>query len=379
MGLPSKTFQQFVDDMVAAWAASLGFQPTLQAGDGLYALMQATSAQLVYLQAQVAVVNAVARAQTSSGADLDSFFAQFGFTRLPGQKAIGPVTLGRLSPATTQVLIPVGTIVQTQGGAIQYELVADTQQAAYNAALNAYVMAIGASSISATAQAALSGSAYNVTTGQLSQVATPVAGLDTVTNPGPIANGADAESDSAFRTRFVQFLNSLSKATKAAIESAISGVQQGIEYSLQENVDVDGRDRPGEFVATIDDGTGSPPQSLIDAVFAAVDAVRGFTIFPEVISVQVTLATIVITVKIDPTLSVPTVESAVKTAIVAMVDALGIGNTLYVSAVEQAALTVDGVLAVKSGTTINASTNDLAIDGFHAARTTTGDITVSSY
>ena len=91
MALPSKTQAEFVSAIVANWATSLGFQPTLQDGDSLLALMQSIAAQLVFLQAQVQLVNALARAQTSTGADLDSFYAQFGFTRLPGQMAEGPV------------------------------------------------------------------------------------------------------------------------------------------------------------------------------------------------------------------------------------------------------------------------------------------------
>jgi uncharacterized phage protein gp47/JayE len=379
MGIPAKDFNTFVSDMTASWAASLGFQPTLQAGDALYALMQTTAAQLVFLQAQVQLVNAVARAQTSTGADLDTFYAQFGFTRLAGQFAEGPVVVSKASPAAVQVLYPVGMVVQTVGGAIQYALAADTNQPTFNAALNGYVLQIGQSSLTATAEALISGSAYNVTVGQLAQVATPVPGADSVTNLVPITNGADAESDTSFRNRFVLFLNSLSKATYGAIVSAIEGVQQGIEFNLQENVDVNGNPWPGEFVVTVDDGTGSPPSSLLASVFSAVDAVRGFTIMPEVVSVVVIEVSVVIAVKLAAGVNAQQVEAAAANAVITAINGNGIGSSLYVSTVEAAALAVSGVVAVQSGTTLNGHAADLTVTGFQATRTDVNHVTVSSY
>jgi uncharacterized phage protein gp47/JayE len=388
MGLPNRSFDDFVNAMVASWAASLGFPPTFsQTGDAFYSMMQTVAAQLVFIQAQVQLVNYVARAQTcgsdlnngTTDADLDSFYAQFGFTRLPGQAAVGPVTLGKLSPATVQVLYPVGSVVQTVGGAISYALIADTNQPTFDPVQNAYVLQIGQSSLTATAQAQVSGSAYNVTAGQLAQVATPVPGLDTVTNPEPITNGADAESNPSFRSRFVLFLNSLSKATYGAISSAIQGVQQNIEFNLEENIDINGNPFPGEFIAVIDDGTGSPPSSLLAAVFSAVDAVRGFTIMPVVTPVQVVSVAVVITVKLAAGAVAGTVEAAVANAIITAINATGIGSTLFVSTVEAAALAVAGVVAVKSGTTLNGVAADLTVTVLQAARSNINLVTVSTY
>jgi hypothetical protein len=389
MGLPTKDFPTLVADMVSAWAAELGYQPTLQDGDALYAMMEATCSQLVFMQAQVTIINNVARAQTcgsdlnngTTDADLDSFYAQFGFTRLQGQQAIGPVTLGKLSPATAQVPVPAGTLVQTVGGAIQYQLVADTNQAAWNPTLNAYVFNIGQSSITATAQALLAGSNYNVTAGQLSQIATNVPGVDTVTNTVPITNGANAEPNPAFRTRFVQFLNSLSKATQAAIQSAINGVQQNIESNLQENVNTIGGTRLGEFVATIDDGTGDPPSSLLTAVFNAVNAVRGFTIYPQVVPISDLLATIVIVIRVAAGFVTATVEAAVENAIVAAVNDLPIGGTCFINAtIVEAALSVPGCTSVQPNTTtINSAAADLVPTGFQGVRTNINLVTASSY
>jgi uncharacterized phage protein gp47/JayE len=380
MGLPSKTFQQFVDSMVAQWTASLGFPPTLPDGDPLLALMQTTAAQLVFMQAQVQLVNAVARAQTSTGADLDSFYAQFGFTRLPAQAAEGPVVFSNATPATAVVLVPVGTVVQTIGGAIQYAVVADTNQPTFDPIQNAYVLQVGQSSLTATAKALVAGSSYNVTVGQLAQIGTPVPGINSVTNTETITNGADAESDAAFRSRFVLYINSLSKATYGAIVSAITSVQQGLEYDLEENVDITGAPHPGEFVAAIDDGTGAPSSALITAIFNAVDAVRGFTIMPQVIAAPVNTVSIVIVIKVASGFVSATVETAVQNAIITVVNNGQIGAPLYVSDVIDAAKNVSGVVAVQPGTTtLDGFNADLPGVIFHSYRTDINHVTLSTY
>jgi uncharacterized phage protein gp47/JayE len=391
MALPNKTLAQLVSDMVAAWAQQLGFQPTLPNGDPLLALMQATAAQAVFLQAQIQIVNALTLATTRTGADLDAWMAQFQFTRLPATFATGSETFGKNSPAGSPIQVPPGVTVQTVGGAVQFVTVADPTQPTWNPSLNAYVLGVGQTSLTATIQAALAGSSSNVAAGQLSQLGTNVAGIDFVTNAASIGNGQNAETDSAFRARFVQYLNSLSKATYGAIVSAIQSVQANLLFSLQENVDTGGHARPGEFVATIDDGSGSPPGSLIQAVQNALEAVRGFTILAETIAVTTVLATISMVVRLAPSTPaapvVPiTVNAAVAAAVMAAVNAQPIGgpdedgDLLYVSEIEAAALTVPGVLSVQPGTTlINGVNADLAGTLFQRSITDLNHVTVANY
>jgi uncharacterized phage protein gp47/JayE len=385
-GLPSKSLTQLVSDMVAAWAQQLGYQPTLPDGDPLLALMQATAAQAVFLQAQIQIVNGLTLASTRTGADLDEWMAQFDFERLGATAATGQVTFGKLSPAASQILIPPGVIVQTAGGAIQYMVVADASQPTWSATLNAYVLAVGQSSLTATVQAQTAGSAYNVTANQISQIASNLPGIDTVTNAAAITNGLNAESDTAFLARFVQYLNSLSKATYGAIVSAIQGVQQGLLYGLQENVDTGGNAHPGEFVATIDDGSGSPPSSLINSVQAALEAVRGFTILAETIAVTTVTATIVVVVRLAPGTVSATVNAAAAQAVMAAVNSQpiggedGEGSLLYISQIESAAAATPGVVAVQPNTTtINGSAADLAGNARQRAITSLNHITVSNY
>jgi uncharacterized phage protein gp47/JayE len=393
--LPQKTFSQFVAGMVAGWAASLGFPPTFQEGDAFYAFMETVAGQLVFIQAQIQLVNFIARAQTTGSdlnngttdADLDSFYAQFDYPRLQGVKSSGPVTFSSFSPAASQVLIPAGTLVpqtngaiaQTPGGAIQFQVVADTNQPTWNAGLNAYVLAVGQSSLSATVQALLPGAAYNVTANQISQIASSLAGIDAVTNPAAITNGLDAESNPSYRTRFVLFINSLSKATYGAIASAVLGIPGITSSSLLENINAGGATQPGEFVATIDDGSGSPPSSLVNALQQSLENVRGFTILALAQAVIRTSVTETITVRTDPNFTQSTVNAAVQAALQTATNSLPIGGTLYVSTLDEAAKSVPGVIAVQPGTMINAANADLAINEFRRAFVTQNNVTVDNY
>ena len=127
-------------------------------------------------------------------------------------------------------------------------------------------------------QAVTAGSGGNVQAGTVSVITTAIPNVDTVTNAAAFLTGLDAEPDPNFRARFVLYIGSLSKGIKAAIGSAIAGVQQGLNYSLIENQAYDGTYNPGYFLAVVDDGTGYASSTLLASVSAAVEAVRGFTI-----------------------------------------------------------------------------------------------------
>lgn len=390
MTLPVKTFDQFVQDQVAAWANAIGITPALTEGDALLAAFEAFAGQLLFIQSQIQLVVALTRAQTSTGADLDSWMAQFSFTRLPATYAEGEVTFAKNQPATSQVLIPAatlsggvysgGTLVQTTGGAIQYQVIPDTTQPTYNAGLNAYVLAVGQTSLTASVQALAAGTGYNVSAGQLVQIASSLAGIDSVTNSAAINNGLNAESDAAFLARFPLYLASLAKATEGAILYAATSVQQGLTASALENELPSGATQDGSFTVVVDNGSGTTPSSTVTEVYDAVYAVRAFTVQPFAVAATALTVTIVLGVRIASGYTSATVIANVQAAIANAVNATGVGATLYISTIEGAALSVAGVTSVKPATTtINGAQADLTPTAFQVIKTATTDITVNTY
>lgn len=379
MTLPTKTIAEFTSDMAATFAAQTGYTGTFTSGDVLLAWWQSVSVQLDYLQAQVQVVLALARAQTSSGPDLDTWMAQFNFFRLPATFATGQQQFSNAVASGTQVNIPVGTIVQTVGAGIQYQLVADDLQASYSAAANAYILPAGQTSVIGTVQALVGGSGSNVLANTLVQFGTNAPGVSTTTNPEPITNGVDAESDADFRSRFILYLATLAKATRSAILAAAQSVQQGLLINLLENEQPDGTPLLGSFTVIADDGSGAPPLSLLNSIYAAVDAVRAFSVQPFVTGPSQVIATISLTVRIVTGATAATVITAVQNAVAAAVNELAPGDTLYVSTVWQAAVSVASVAAVGPVITINGAQADLIPTPEQEARTTVGDVTVGIY
>ena len=123
--------------------------------------------------------------------------------------------------------------------------------------------------------------------GSIALLASAIPGVDAVTNAHAFQNGLDAETDDAFRSRFANFIASRSRATLVAVGYAISSIQQGLNYTVQENVDATGAPRMGNFVVTVDDGSGNPSSALLTTVQTAIDAIRPigsiFSIQPPVV------------------------------------------------------------------------------------------------
>lgn len=379
MTLPTKTIGAFVDDMIATWSSQTGIVPVFSSGDALLAFWQSTAAQLDFLQAQIRMVLNLTRAGTSTGGDLDTWMAQFDFPRLVATYATTDVIFSRNLATTTPILISVGDMVQTSGGAYQYKVVADTSETTFDASLNAYVLSPGATSLTATVQALVAGTGSNVVARAINQFGTSIPGIDTVSNDQPVENGYDAEPDINYRARFQLYLATLSKATKAAIIAAALGVQQGLSVNLLENQQPNGLPLLGSFTAIVDDGSGNPPTSLLTKIYAAIDATRAFTVQPFVIAPTSLVAVVAITIKLSPNAVAAVVNTAVQNAITAILNESQPGATVYISQVDSIALLVTGVVAVRSGTTINGVAADLTAGPIQEIRTSITNVSVSNY
>jgi uncharacterized phage protein gp47/JayE len=359
--MPTLNLQNFatlVQNGAAALESAAGMVLDLSVGSVLRALLEAASAIALWLQWLIVQVLAMTRAATSTGADLDSWMADFGFTRLPAQAATGTVTFSRATP-TQAAFIPLGTQVKTADGTATLLVVAAPGNPAYSAQAGGYTLGPGVASLSVPVVAEVAGAAGNVLANTVTLLASAIPGIDQVTNPDAFTGGMNAESDAAFRARFIAYINSRSLATPLAVATAVEGLQQGLFYAIAENTDPSGAARPGFFTVTIDDGSGSPPASLIQAAGAAIEQVRpigtSFAVQPPV----ALNPTIDLSLTLGPGTTLAQAQTAVSAAITAYVAGLGIGATLPITRIAQLAYdAVPGVLNV-SGITINGVAADL--------------------
>lgn len=371
-----KSFATLVSDQVTAIQAKSNTLLDFSIGSILRSFVEGSSGVVLWIQQLIVTLLVTIRASTSSGSDLDTWFADFGFARNSASAATGQVTFARFT-ATSSALIPVDSQVTTADGTQTYNVIASTTNSFYDAAQNGYVIPSGISSATVPVQAAKAGAAGNADIGTVTIIVGSIPGVDTVSNASAFAGGADAESDDDARQRFQDWIASLSKSTKNAIGYAISQVQSGITYSLTENYDYNGDPHPGFFYAVVDDGSGNPSDDFIASVYNAVDIVRGFTVSfavfkPSTISADVTLT---LTLSTTDTAIIASVKTLVHDAIDNYISALGMGVILPYSKISQLAYGASSYVTNVSSITLNGGTSDLIATSKQVIRT--GTITVN--
>lgn len=358
MALNIKSFSDIVTQQVTAIQAKSTQLLDFAIGSILRAIVESNSGVILWLQQLIVNLLIITRASTCSGADLDSWFADFGFLREPAVSAAGNVTYSRFT-ATNAALIPTGSQVQTTDGTQSFLVVADTSNPAYDATQSGYVVPASTASVTVPVSAVTAGLAGNASANTVTVIVGSIPGIDTVTNASSFTNGADAESDDAARTRFQLWVASLSKATKAAIEYAISSVQQGVSYQVVENQSYAGATQYGYFYAVVDDGSGSPTSAFLDTVYTAIDAVRGFTITFGVFAPVVVTANVSMTITTSPSAVHGDITALVNAAISNYISTLTLGQSLPVTKLASLAYGASPYVTNVTNITINGLSADL--------------------
>ncbi|WP_245174158.1 baseplate J/gp47 family protein [Erwinia sp. QL-Z3] len=372
--LNTKTFATLVSDQVTAMQAKAAGLVDLAIGSILRALAESNAGVAMGIQQLIVNLLVVTRAATCSGDDLDSLMADFSFTRLSAVQATGQVTFSRFT-ATNQALIPVGSGVTSTDGTQAYSVISDITNSAYDSTQSGYVITAGVSSLSVPVRADTAGAAGNAQAGTITVISGSIQYVDTVTNSATFVNGEDAESDDDFRARFVLWIASLSKATKAAIGYALSSMQSGVTYTLTENYAYNGTSQPGYFYAVVDDGSGTPSNTFISQAYAAVDAVRGFTITFGVFPPTVVTANVVMVITTDSSGDHATIVGMAQAAIQKYIASLSLGQLLPYSKLSNIAYGASSLVTNVSSVTLNGATADIAATGKQVIRA--GTISVS--
>jgi len=374
MQLSLQNFTNLVENMAAAVQGAASNLLDLTVGSVLRAILEANASLALWLQWLIVQVLATTRLATSTGTDCDSFGADFGFVRLPAVAATGYVTFSRFSPSVA-AFIPVGTSVTTSDNAMTFTIIADSTNPALSASGGGYNLGAGIGSVTVAAAAAIAGTAGNVQPEGISVISSAIAGVDTVTNALAFAGGVNAESDAAFRARFGHYLAGLSKATDAAIGSAIQGIQQGLSYTISENVNQMGVAQMGHFVVTVDDGSGAPPASLISTVQQVVNSLRPVGSSFAVQGPVVTQAEVSMSITSQVGTSHQEAVAAVSGSIETFIDGLSVGATLNYTRLAQLAYDASSAVINVSDVLLNGGTSDLVPALFGAVRP--GTVTVS--
>ena len=352
------SFTTLLRSSAAAVQAACAQLLDLSVGSVLRAVLEANASVALWLQWLILQVLALTRAATSNGADLDSWMADFSVTRLPAVAASGNVTFARFTP-TDSALVAVGTTVLTADGTQAFAVYANPGNGAWNGTLGGYVIAASVASVTVPVAAVVAGIGGNVQASTITLIASGIAGVDTVTNGSAFTTGVDAETDAALRARFWNFLATRAQATDAAVGYAIASVQQGLSWTIANNVNPDSSSHPGFSTITVDDGTGSPSDGVLAAVTAAIVPVIGLGYTFTVQGPSCITANVGFTLTAAPGYVKGNLLAPAETAVTAFINALPMGAALPWSRLAQVVYDSTPGVGNVTGMLANAGTADL--------------------
>jgi uncharacterized phage protein gp47/JayE len=355
--LDVRGFGTIVGNIAAAVQGNANRLLDYSIGSVLRAIAEAEAGLSLWLQGIILQVLATTRLETSQGSDVDTFINDWGMFRLGASLSAGQVTFSRFTPATA-VVIPVGTQVRTSDGTQTFQVIADSTSGSFSSAANGYLLPATVTSVACTVQSINPGIAANVAANTVTVIVNSIIGIDFCNNTGPMSGGSDAETDQQAKARFPLYVASLAEGTIEAIQFAIESLKLGMQSTIIENINQDGSSHPGFLYITVDDGTGFPPPSTLNAAALAAGTARAGGVMWGVFAPKVLLANIAITIVTAPGFDHPTVVGIVSNAVTIFVNTLPLGETLAISQLAQIAYNASpGVINMAA--TINNLTTDL--------------------
>jgi uncharacterized phage protein gp47/JayE len=346
--LPTRSFNQIVTNVSTGIQGRSSRLIDFGQGSPLRAIVEGFAGLFLWFQALVLLLLQAMRLSTASGSDVDTFTGDFQVYRLPAQPASGTAIVSRRSISNTTAFIPVGALFQVEAGGQKYQVTANATFIGYSATLAGYTLAANTQSIIVPIKAVIPGAAGNVIANSITQFASPLTGLDDVTNPAALLNGFDSEPDQRLKDRFAAFILGLSRGDYYGTEYAILSVGITVQWTLTEDFDYAGNWRPGYYYVVADDGSGAPASDFMTAVTNAVNSVRPLGVQAGCFPPQITYAVVSMVVTTAPGYDHNTVIGLVAQALEDNINLLGLGNGLDFAILSSWAYTVPGVTRVSS-------------------------------
>jgi Baseplate J-like protein len=217
----------------------------LHAGSVVRTLSESIALEMAGLYAQLEAVYQSGFVDTATGSSLDNVVALLGIERVTGGRAAGEVEFTR-SPGSRGIInIPAGTRVTTSDRAAEYETTGSLTLADGQNTIRVVARDLREAS-DPEARGPLPADALTV-------LATPIAGIESVTNPAPTSITTQDETDAELRLRAKNFLHGSERATLGAIKESIA--RQGITADV-----VEPEGAPGYVEITLHAETISPEQ-----------------------------------------------------------------------------------------------------------------------
>ena len=218
---------------------------------------------------QVAELEAVSAFALTVQAMVYGCLSAFSIFPLPATQEQGVITFSTgpsdPPPATQNVIIASGTIVQTTAG-VQYQTT------------ETVTLLQSTTSINATAEAVISGTTGNTSSGTVISVVSGIPYPLYCNNSAPFTGGTNAETIGQTLARFVAYVQSLGLSSPVAISNAAIGVQapgstETVLYATLFEPWVVNIANGAQWTVYIDNGSGTASTALINAVIAKFNGV----------------------------------------------------------------------------------------------------------
>ena len=213
-----KSFADIAEDLLrAAREPAAGRPPLTDGTEGsvVLTLLEAFARELAVGYEQLDIVYRQAYLDTADGASLDNVVALLGLRRKRGGFLVGTVEFSRGQAAAADIVIPAGTLVAGPKAPL-FQTTADTVLVA-----GTTIASAGVQSVDPGKPAVAGGAIPAVPAKTLSIMPRPIAGIEQVTNPGPLIVRQAPESDDELRARARQTVRGANTGTVGALEQAV--------------------------------------------------------------------------------------------------------------------------------------------------------------
>ena len=252
-----------------------------------------------------------------------------------------------------------GSTVKTADGRLSFAVTEDVTLSIWQQGSSGYVIPSGVASADVPIACTTCGSIGNVLAGSINVIAASLPGIDQVTNANPLASGADAEPDQAFRNRFQGYLASRSRATLGAVQNAIAGVRQGLDVVIGQNTGPAGTPQVGALLVSVDDGTGYPSADLLSDVATAVDAVRPVGTTFAVVPPQVLIVDVSLTAEFTSPATATAGILSIQNHVASYINSIPIGRPASITRIAQHAYRAGPDLQNVTGVQLNGGATDV--------------------
>lgn len=257
-----KTHDQLVLDALESLASSGSKVTSMVVGGVWRTLTEIALEGLAELHVLFGVAWRRSFLKYATGGFLDLKADELGKTRAPATKARHTVVMTRESSSGNVTIAAgkiVGTEVSSEGDQLRFRVVSTVVSLDGNATADVEV------------EAEFAGSRYNVGTGYITVLVTPISGIASVTNAGDsiVSEGTDEETDPLLKERCYGAWPALSRGAVAEAYAAWAREVDGVAYVAVDDQHPRGPGTVDIIVATLD---GVPSGALVAEVQALIDS-----------------------------------------------------------------------------------------------------------